>query len=273
MNRVVFSLYLYLIEFIMNKWITYLFLVVISGITMLNYAGCSKEDWKPYLKGNMVGYVVLFDEFGNNLDNHSGVKVTAIGLDRNYTAWSDAAGRFEIADLPTGTYEIHMEKEGFGAYKQCGVKHLGGQPTILSSEGCHFYLLCQVSTASIQQLRFEHDTIWADIHYTASGPDYINLVMFFSNTSGFTSSDAFFVITSTLLKSGSSYIGTMNPSFLPFPAASQVYFRASVYTYVSGVEVETHFFPGTGTYYDIEKQCRIYPNASLESNQYEFTMP
>lgn len=253
----------------MHKWIIYFLL---SSFLFL-WSGCSKEDWKPYLKGNMVGYVVLFDEFGNKMDDNGEVKVTAIGLDRSYTAYSGAAGRFEIADMPTGTYEIHMEKEGFGTYKQYGVKHLGGQSTILSVEGCNFYLLCKISSASIQQLRFEHDTVWADIQYTTSGPDYINLVMFFSNTAGFASSDAVFVTTCTLLKSGSFYIGTINPSFLPFPAASQVYFRASVYTYVSGVEVESHFFPGTGTYYDIEKQCRIYPNASPESNQYEFTMP
>lgn len=90
------------------------------------FHGCSKEDYLPGLTGKMVGHIYTFSQFGKLLDDHSQVKITAIGMDESYTVNSDQSGRFELTELPTGTYELHFEKSGFGVLKQFGVQHLGG---------------------------------------------------------------------------------------------------------------------------------------------------
>ncbi len=113
--------------------------------------GCSKGDTGPAgpagpaLKGTLVGYVILADEFGTNLVNRENVLVKAGTL----TAVTNQRGRFEIRDLPTGTYNIELSRPGFGTYQLQGFQFLGGDvpaqaPTII---------MAQRSTTEVSELR------------------------------------------------------------------------------------------------------------------------
>ncbi len=98
---------------------------------------CSKEEtneYEPYLKGSIIGYAMLFDQYANMLDDHSGITVyTEPG--RKYAGETDITGRFEIKGVPTGTYNLSFEKEEYNTMKYPEVIHLGGKPTIITPMG------------------------------------------------------------------------------------------------------------------------------------------
>ena len=131
------------------------------------FQSCSKNDFLPGLTGNMVDFVYTFDEFGSLLEDRSQVKVTAIGLDQSYSASSNSGGRFVLEDVPTGTYELHLKKEGFGTLKQFGVQHLGGKPTILlnNRDEEEAYFLYEMPASVIKHLHIVNDSITCEFTF------------------------------------------------------------------------------------------------------------
>jgi hypothetical protein len=63
----------------------------------------------PGLTGKLVGQLYIFSEFGNVLDDHSHVKVTAIGLNQNYSRQTDATGRFELESMKDPIYMSRLQ--------------------------------------------------------------------------------------------------------------------------------------------------------------------
>lgn len=78
------------------------------------FLGCEKEKIIT-LNGDVSGYVNVLDQLGFEIQDKSGVKVT---LDESHITTTDATGKFELKDVPVGTYVILFEKEGFGTYKK-----------------------------------------------------------------------------------------------------------------------------------------------------------
>jgi hypothetical protein len=66
-------------------------------------------------KGDIVGFVKLFDEKGVEIQDKSNVKIT---LDEKHTVVTDAIGRFNFKGIEPGTYQVVYEKEGFGTVKK-----------------------------------------------------------------------------------------------------------------------------------------------------------
>ncbi len=106
---------------------------------------CTKDVTVPDLEGSLVGYVYTFDEFGIRVNENQDVEIAAIAGPQHYNLRTDKTGRFEFKNLPSGTYDLEVEKEGFGMMKQYGIQHLGGKPTLLTQA----YFLYQPSAASI----------------------------------------------------------------------------------------------------------------------------
>src|SRR5947207_12035210 len=78
----------------------------------------------PYLKGTLIGYVNLFDVYGNLQDNAGGVQVSMEGLAR--TAVTDSTGRFELDSVVTGTYNLDFSISGYGSQKIISLEFTGG---------------------------------------------------------------------------------------------------------------------------------------------------
>jgi hypothetical protein len=249
-----------------------LILPILIALGSLLQNGCSKDEWQPGLKGNMVGYVVLFDEFGIQLIDLSNVKITAIGSDGNYTANSDTKGRFELSNMPTGTYELHFEKQGFGTLKQYGVQHLGGEPTILGN-GSTFYFLYKKSTATIQNMEILADTLFAQISWIGNAPPSVSMRLFFSRIPDFDEAAAEFIESIYLGSVGTNYKGYIFQPVNPFPSGVTVYYKAYIYTNAGNISINNHYFSGISYYTDLKSLIDIYPNASNESSQYEFVVP
>ena len=77
-------------------------LTILLLLLLLCYS-CSKEesgDYEPYIKGSIVGYAMLFDEYLYMMEDHSGIAVyTEPG--RQYSGTTDITGKYEIKGVPT----------------------------------------------------------------------------------------------------------------------------------------------------------------------------
>jgi hypothetical protein len=240
------------------------------------YNGCSKEEYLPGLTGSMVGYLYTFDEFGNLLDDHSQVKITAFGLDHTYTAHSDEQGRFKLAEVPTGTYELLFEKNGFGVLKQFGVQHLGGKPTVLPFVDSYeyAYFLYEMPTTTIADIGILNDSITVTCSFTVTPPpDWLPLQIYYSRSSDFALSDAEFMERRSLWKSGDYYTGTLYFKGTPFEPGETVYCKACYYNTVGMFQPEMERWRsiyGVDTYFDYERNETIYPNLGDESAVFSF---
>ena len=252
-----------------------LFILLISVI----YIGCNKEDYLPGLTGSMVGYLYTFDEFGNLLDDHSQVKITAFGIDQAYTAHSDEQGRFKLAKVPTGTYELHFEKNRFGVLKHFGVQHLGGNPTILPSVNSYenAYFLYEKPTTSISNLTFMNDSVSVNMSFTtATSPDRIRVRFYFSTAEGFSSSEAEYTDTRYLWDVNGSYVGKLYFQDAPFKSGETVYVIARCIAEVGAFQLPMQNYRtihGVDTYFDYENNETIYPGLGNESDRYSFIFP
>jgi len=262
----------------MHSWLKTV--LVLTLLSPSFYVGCTKdEDYLPGLSGNMVGNVYTFDEFGNVLEDQSNVKVTAIGMDQSYSRHSDPTGRFELEDLPTGTYELHFEKSGFGVLKQFGVQHLGGKPTILPfvSTSERAYFLYEMPSTTITSMTLVNDSLSVDFSFTiADPPNAVPVRIYYSASENFTLISADFVNPAYLWNTGGQYYCKVNFYEAPFDPGERIYFKACRFTDIGAFQLPLQWqrtIIGTGTYYDYELNEIIYPNLGNESAQYSFIFP
>lgn len=243
------------------------------------FQGCSKEDYTPWLTGKMVGYLYTFDQFGNLLDDHSQVKVTAIGRDLLYTGHSDQLGRFELEEVPTGTYELHFEKNGFVMLKQFGVQHLGGKPTILPYVDSyeHAYFLYEIPTTSITDLSIINDSLAVYFDFTVpSPPDRIGLKLYFSTQNDFPLNEAEHTYTCWPWKANGYYTSKLYLEDAPFTPGNTVYYKACPYTDNGAIQLPLESYRtvyGVDSYFDYDNNETIYPGLGDESATFNFIFP
>ena len=77
--------------------------------------------------------------------------------DRKYNAITDEDGRYVIKNVINGTYNLSFEKEGFGTMKLLGVKHLGGEPTVMNYYYGKAPFIYQYITSQITDIEFVND--------------------------------------------------------------------------------------------------------------------
>lgn len=75
------------------------------------------------MPGNIVGFVQVFDTLSNLMNDNSGVKVSLPGT--SYSAMSDATGRWQLTNVPPGTYKIFFSKPGCSGFEDFNVAFQG----------------------------------------------------------------------------------------------------------------------------------------------------
>ncbi len=101
-----------------------IFRLIIVLCILLNLLGCSKSEETLSLKGNIVGFVNLFDEEGNEIDDKSDVTVSIEGLDKSVK--TNENGRYKLSNIPAGTYNLTFDKTNFSSYKRFSYQFIGG---------------------------------------------------------------------------------------------------------------------------------------------------
>jgi len=242
---------------------------------------CSKEEpneYEPYLKGSIVGFAMLTDQYGSLLEDHSGITVyTEPG--RKYSGKTNSKGRFEIKGVPTGTYNLSFEKEGFGTMKYPEVHHLGGQATVLGMPTYEYMyngrvVLHEEITHPITNMTLDGNFIRVDIEYFGEPlMRYLEVRLFFSTSNGFQIADAQYVYNVSTYEDPVFYFELTD---LPLISGTTVYCKGSLFT-SSAIYYDPVFFPegdiiSIDNYTDTNGKT-VYPNLTEESDQYAFIIP
>jgi hypothetical protein len=232
---------------------------------------CTKDVTVPDLKGSLVGYVYTFDEYGNRVNENQDVEIAAIAGPQHYNLRTDQTGRFEFKNLPSGTYDLEVEKEGFGMMKQYGIQHLGGKPTLLINA----YFLYRPSAASITDLSIEDQdsgdrNLYATINFNGNHPEYVQVILYFSKNKGFDIASTTDMITVDVYPQDNLYKGFVPPMEVNFQAGETWYYRGIVTCSAYGVHDRGAFLTGFSYYFDYPLNKTIYPNASVESSEFTF---
>ncbi|WP_082213256.1 carboxypeptidase-like regulatory domain-containing protein [Dyadobacter psychrophilus] len=82
---------------------------------------CAADHIPPIAKGN----VAVFDEYASAAGYPSNVKVRLEGGDATRETLTDKDGDWSFKDVPAGTYDIILSKEGFSTYKILRTPHVG----------------------------------------------------------------------------------------------------------------------------------------------------
>ncbi len=232
-------------------------------------SACKKEDvYTPNLKGSIVGSAFLFDEFGNLLMDNGGIKISAVG-NSTYETTTDYYGRFEFKDIPTGTYTIIAEKNGFGLLKKFGVKHLGGTPTYFSAncEVREVFFLIAKSSIRINSIKITNKAI--EVSTNLSNFPLVSVpVRFYYSDKQNVRTDRTNMSDVQYINDGVSGTWVNRLGFIP---GTQLYFKAFV-----EVSVSTNYqlyISGITQYEDPQMQQTIIPQLGYESPEFSFIVP
>lgn len=88
---------------------------------------CSKTEYVLNLSCNLSGNIITISEFGERLDEKDNVRIELDGSDPLLFAITDTSGAFVIENVPTGTYNYIISKEGYVEQQYQGIQILGGE--------------------------------------------------------------------------------------------------------------------------------------------------
>jgi hypothetical protein len=252
--------------------------LIIFSIFAIFIACAEQDEFEPYLKGDIIGNAYCFNEYGNALEDFSGIKVTT-EPDRKYSAVTNKEGRYVLKGVVNGTYDLSFEKEGFGTMKLFSIQHLGGSPTVVS----YYYdeevpFLFGNITTEITQITYRNDSITAALSFSGDyRPANVFMMLMFSKQENFDQYSAdtitnIMVYNADNMNFKSYYVISKD---LPFTAGETVYCKATIYS--SRINAYMlfygHYINGMMTYYDAETKTTVYPNLSNESYAFSFNMP
>ena len=95
-------------------------------------AGSLPANPSVEIRGDITGFVTLYDEFGTPKLKSDSMIVSLEGLQTAFPVRSRSEGRYVIANAFAGKYNLSYNKPDYGNYKQIGISHAGGPPTLVS---------------------------------------------------------------------------------------------------------------------------------------------
>lgn len=133
---------------------------------MLTVAACKDGDDEETVPttGRIYGNMVLVDEFGATLSDHSGIRVTT---QNNFYDLSDITGNYQVNNLAAGSYDLMYEKAGYGTLKRFDVEVVpsaNGGTTIIEDVDS----LAPVSTTIISALTAQLDPVDSTFTFTCN---------------------------------------------------------------------------------------------------------
>ena len=234
---------------------TLLLLLIVTVAT----CGCKEDDNDPQtpVSGAIKGQLKLSDEFGNDLSDFGGMKVST---QTGEYGVSNASGIYRIENLPTGDYDLSFEKAGFGTYRRFQIKVVAGSgETTLNG----IDVLGAKSTTEISNLFITFNnvdstfTMGCDINPVPSTSNPRAFRLFFSKEGDVSFQDFLFTPNNTWTSTVGNGVITgydrgnfYSNGFIP---GDSVY----VIAYGEAINTNTYILPGTNS--------KVYPNINVQT--------
>lgn len=214
----------------------------------------------PLVTGSIIGTVNLLDEQGADLAKN-GVTVALARTSPALTATSDANGRFELPNVPSGTYDVAFTYPNLPMMRRFQVAHAGGsQPTNLGPT-----TLALASGTVVAGLTFGTPQPGTAVPFTvtvanANAVTTYYVALFANTTAGVTAATGKLVAAYSFTGGVSSNTRLTKASLegAGFPSGSQVY----VAVYGSPAASPAYFDPSTNR----NVYPSLNPTASPESS-------
>lgn len=126
---------------------------ILTGLILilLLFSGCEKSEIVQLdLKGILKGEVYTLDEFGNQNNDNENITIQLEGSEPLISVITDSSGQYEIKDIPSGTYNLIISKEGYGEYQRQGAQILGGNEPLYFNGS-----IIEKSSTTIENLSLE----------------------------------------------------------------------------------------------------------------------
>lgn len=118
---------------------------------LLLFSACKKtEIIQPDLKGTIKGSINTLNEYGvQNYDNED-ILIQLEGSEPLMSTKTDSKGNYELSNIPMGTYNIVVSKEGYCEIQSQGVQIVGGDNPLYFS-----YNIIEKSSITIENISLE----------------------------------------------------------------------------------------------------------------------
>ncbi len=230
-------------------------LLIINILSLL--LGCKKDEENQFLVGDIVGFVGLYDEEGIEVEDKSGVEVSISGL--SITATTDENGRYELKDVPAGTYILNYSKDDYGVYKIFAYQFVGGNvPSLVYERSMYKQSSLNVKSLDIS---LEDETIY--VTYETDETTYTACRFFLNDSSNVSNLNFDYCTDRMSLKTISKTHFTW-PIFLdriPYSLGDEIYLV--VYFY--------NINDGSG-YYNLKQDMIFYSSAKKASDVVSFIL-
>ncbi|MCU4164761.1 carboxypeptidase-like regulatory domain-containing protein [Carboxylicivirga caseinilyticus] len=128
-------------------------LILLTILLIIAFCSCKKNEILPIdLKGTIQGTWYTRDEFGNTVDDRIKVVIQLEGSDPLIKTETDIEGRYVLNNIPTGTYNLIISKDGYGEFQTQGLQIVGGDEPLYSGG-----FLVQKSSTRVSNLYLELD--------------------------------------------------------------------------------------------------------------------
>lgn len=225
-------------------------IIIISNI-LIFLLGCDKNDENIFLKGNIVGFVNLVNETGNEVEDKSGVNISIEGLTSSANTNED--GRFELSNVPAGTYNIIYNKTGYGSYKRFSFQFIGGNVPAMLYETT----LYEQPKIDIQSLDISFDDNIINITGEITATNYFT-VQTFINDSANVSNENYDYASARYNYSGWEYTQFSQSIYL---SETPYFLGDKVYLVIYFINPNEEY-----GYYDYEKERYVYTSYKKASS-------
>jgi hypothetical protein len=251
--------------------------ILFAGAVVL-LLSCKEDILVPDLSGNLVGYVLTYDEFGSQTEEKGDIHITATG-NKTYSTLTDGDGRFEFKGLPAGTYELTAEKEGFGTGKKINIKHLGGKPTIvgLRFDGSTWdaFHLCHLPLTTVASMVFENDSLTGTFVFPEDPPYlYQQVLIYLSDQDDYATATNFKIIARFFYNKNGNYKCPVNNALLGFAPGTTIHFKIKICSNWGLVFESNHIdFIENNTLFNYETTSYFYAAMGAESDWFSYVVP
>ena len=121
-------------------------------LILLLHSGCEKSEILQLdLKGTLKGEVLTLNEFGYPNYDNGNITIHLEGSEPSLSVITDSVGKYELNNVPIGTYNLIISKEGYGEHQRQGFQIVGGNEPLYFNGS-----IIEKSSTTIESLSLEN---------------------------------------------------------------------------------------------------------------------